>query len=637
RALIARDRYVAGRGAILLLWALIPPLGLMVHLVEVHPYYFVVSMPAIYILEGAGVLAAATFVGRRAPAVPAQLLASGVTGLLLASQLLLAVPFFAVIPEVWSGADYGLPLQDTVDLASAARTLAGNTLAVVGGYDHDIDYTLYSTLGRQFAGARYADDRGIMEYAASGQPLLYLTTDDSSWEASTLRQQFAGSIVSSVQLPGEGRVYRFFRPQPAALRAYAQRLAPPFQTPQQFGDAAELLGAAVQPAAPGGSAQVLLNWRLLRDPAQPLVMRLDLTGGDGYVWTSTAAVSYPAGYWHAGDAGRLAFLNRIALPLPAYLPPGSYAVRVYLLGIADGKQFGAPATVGSLTISPQAAVAAATAAPAQTAVLPHATNVAIAPGLTLVGWGIDRSQVQQNDVLGAVLFWRVTGSVGQAPTLRLRAPNGATIATTDTSELAGVLPVAQWPTGALLADRRLLRLDGRATPGAATLTVTTASGQAVALGPVTVVPLPRATVLPPMPYAGNVIFGGVIRLAGYALTPTSPTAGASLRVTLSWQTIGLPSSDETVFVHLIDATGKLAAQAHGPPGAASEPTSTWEPGQVITDVHTIPLPATLTAGAYRLQVGLYNLQTGVRLPANGPGLTSGADHIDLAQDVRVQR
>lgn len=637
RALVARDRHGAAPGAVVLLWALIPPLGLMVHLVEVHPYYFVVSMPAIYILEGAGLLAAATFLARVLPAVQAQALALGVTGLLLASQLLLAVPFFAVIPEVWSGADYGLPLQDTVDLAAAARTFAGNSLAVVGGYDHDVDYTLYSTLGRRFPGARYADDRGILEYAASGPPLLYLTTDDRSWEARTLLQQFAGSMVTTARLPGEGHLYRFFRPSVAAMQTYVRRVAPPFPAPQQFGDAAQLLGAAVRPAAPGDSARVLLNWRLLRDPTQPMVMRLELTGSDGYVWTSTAAVSYPAGYWHNGDAGRLGFLSRIAIPLPSYLPPGGYGVRVRLLGIVDGKQFGPPATAGSLTITPQAALAAATATPPPAPALPHATNVAIAPGLTLVGWGIDRTQVQQNDVLGAVLFWRVTGSVGQAPALRLRAPNGATVASTETSELASALPAAQWPAGALLADRRLLHIDGRATPGAATLTVLSANGQAVALGPLTVVPLTRATVLPPLPFTSGVSFGGVIELAGYALDPPSPKAGASLRVTLSWQAIGLPSSDETVFVHLVDATGKLAAQADAPPGMAAEPTSTWEPGQVVTDIHTIPLPASLPAGAYRLQVGLYNLQTGVRLPASGPGLSSGADHTDLAQHVLIRR
>jgi len=635
-AIWTHDHMTAARGATLLLWALIPPLGLMVHLVEIHPYYFVVAMPAVYILEGCGVLAVARLLARQSRRLRASALAAGATGLLVASQLALAVPFFAVLPEFWQGADYGLPLQTTLKLTATARSLAAGTLVVVGGYDHDIDETLYSTLSRAFPGARYADDRGILEYAASGPALLYLTTDDRSWEATMLRDRFAGSQVAQVQLPGEGRTFRFFRPSASAMLAWVRQVAPALKTPAPFGTAAELTGAAVQGAVPGTSAHVVLDWRLLQEPAQPLLMRLELTGNDGYVWTSTDAVSYPAGYWHSGDAGRLAFLDNIDLPLPAYLPPGGYDVRVRLRGIADGKQLGAPVAAGSLTISPAAAIAAAGAAPGSAPALPHATAAALAPGLRLVGWNVDRTSVQQNDVLGATLFWRVDGPVAQVPPLHLRAPNGATVATVDTSELAAALPPARWPPGALLADRHLLHIDGRATTGPATLTLVTSSGQAVALTPITVVALPRTTGLPAMPFPTDIRFGGVIRLAGYALDPAAAPRGTAVRVTLYWQASGLRSADGRVFLHLVDAKGNTVAQADGPPGSTAEPTSTWEPGQVVTDVHTLALPATLPAGTYHLQVGLYALQTGDRLPAAGPGLAPGADHVELAQDLLVR-
>lgn len=630
RAVLADDRYGAARGTVLLLWALVPPLGLLIHLVEIHPYYFVVSMPAIYILEGSGVLATARCMALVAPRLRAATTAAGATILLVGTQLLLAVPFFVVLPEVWRGADYGLPLQDTIDLAATAPSLAAGTLAVIGGYDHDVDYTLYSTLNRAFPGARYADDRGILEYAATGPALVYLTTADRSWEATTLREQFPTSQVAQRQPPGDGSAYRFFRPPASAMRAWVHAVAPPLSAPESFGTAAQLTGAAVQGAAPGAMAHVTLDWHLLQDPAQPLLMRLELTGNDGYIWASTDAVSYPAGYWHAGDAGRVAFLDHIALQLPSFLPPGRYDVRVRLLGIADGKQFGAPAAAGGLTIT-----AAAAAVPtAQQPALPHPTNVPIAAGLTLVGWNVDRTRIQQNDVLGAILFWRSDAPVAQAPALHLRSPDGATLATTDTSELATALPPAQWPRGALLADRHLLHVDGRAPPGEVTLTLVTAAGQTIALGPITVVALPRATTLPAMAHTADVGFGGIIRLAGYTIDPPTARPGAPLRVTLYWQAIGLPNTDQTVFVHLLNAAGTLVAQADGPPGSTAEPTSTWEPGQVITDVHTISLPA-LPAGAYHLQVGLYNVQSSVRLPATGAGLTTGADRVDLAQDVLV--
>jgi len=290
RAIAARDRFAAGRGVIVLLWSLIPPLGLMVHLVEVHPYYFVVSMPAIYVLEGCGICTVAALVNDTLPRLQARLLASGATGVLLVAQLALAVPFFAVIPEFWSGADYGLPQQDTVDLAATAVALANGTLAVVGGYDHDIDYTLYSTLQREYPGARYADDRGILEYATSGPALLYLTTDDRSWEASTLLQQFAANEVTTAQLPGEGRTYRFFQPPLSALEAWVQRVAPAFPAPEQFGTAAQLTGGAVQPeldlGRPGWRRQ--RNCRLARD-------RLQLAADDEPVSGLTERVTFARG------------------------------------------------------------------------------------------------------------------------------------------------------------------------------------------------------------------------------------------------------------------------------------------------------------------------------------------------------
>jgi hypothetical protein len=188
----------------------------------------------------------------------------------------------------------------------------------------------------------------------------------------------------------------------------------------------------------------------------------------------------------------------------------------------------------------------------------------------------------------------------------------------------------------LLADRHLLRIDGRATSGPATLTLTTSSGQAVALGPVTVVDLPRVTAIPAVPYGANVSFGNVIRLLGYAIDPLPVHPGTQLRLTLYWQATGLPDTDETVFVHLLDGTGKLVAQADAPPGGTAQPTSTWEPGQVVTDVHTLTVPATLAGGVYHLQLGLYNLQSGTRLAAAGPGLPGDADHADLAQNVLIQ-
>jgi hypothetical protein len=62
------------------------------------------------------------------------------------------------------------------------------------------------------------------------------------------------------------------------------------------------------------------------------------------------------------------------------------------------------------------------------------------------------------------------------------------------------------------------------------------------------------------------------------------------------------------------------------------PTSVWAPGEVIIDPHVVVLPADLPAGQYRLLVGMYNLETLVRLPR----LDGAGDAVDIPDAIEVR-
>ncbi len=81
----------------------------------------------------------------------------------------------------------------------------------------------------------------------------------------------------------------------------------------------------------------------------------------------------------------------------------------------------------------------------------------------------------------------------------------------------------------------------------------------------------------------------------------------------------------TVFVHLYDGAGALAAQADGVPLGGTLPFTAWQPGDVIRDVRRLSLA--VPPGDYTLGVGLYRGDTGERAPA------LGADGARLADDV----
>jgi hypothetical protein len=106
--------------------------------------------------------------------------------------------------------------------------------------------------------------------------------------------------------------------------------------------------------------------------------------------------------------------------------------------------------------------------------------------------------------------------------------------------------------------------------------------------------------------------GEAIELTGYDLERESNRA----YLTLHWSCLASMDRDYVVFVHLLAGEGALVAQADGPPLDGDYPTSFWSPGERIADRHVLDI-SNLPQGAYALQVGMYLLETGQRLPVTG--------------------
>jgi hypothetical protein len=50
------------------------------------------------------------------------------------------------------------------------------------------------------------------------------------------------------------------------------------------------------------------------------------------------------------------------------------------------------------------------------------------------------------------------------------------------------------------------------------------------------------------------------------------------------------------------------AQHDGDPGGGFTPTTRWEPGELVPDLHPVQLPADLPPGRYRLWAGMYEYE-----------------------------
>jgi 4-amino-4-deoxy-L-arabinose transferase-like glycosyltransferase len=112
----------------------------------------------------------------------------------------------------------------------------------------------------------------------------------------------------------------------------------------------------------------------------------------------------------------------------------------------------------------------------------------------------------------------------------------------------------------------------------------------------------------------DVAFGEGMTLAGYTWVAETAVPGQDAPLTLYWQATGTPSRDYTVFVHLLDTAGAQLAGADAPPVNGDYPTSLWQSEDWIDDSRLLPLPPDLAPGEYRIIVGWYDPNSGVRVP-----------------------
>jgi hypothetical protein len=99
-------------------------------------------------------------------------------------------------------------------------------------------------------------------------------------------------------------------------------------------------------------------------------------------------------------------------------------------------------------------------------------------------------------------------------------------------------------------------------------------------------------------------FDGRIVLEG-AAGPQRVVSGHRLPVALRWRAASVPASDLKVFVHLVDAEGRLVAQHDGVPGEGTRPTASWTPAVPVIDLHWVDIPNAAAPGSYTILVGLY--------------------------------
>ncbi|MSP12201.1 MAG: hypothetical protein EXR62_04495 [Chloroflexi bacterium] len=144
-------------------------------------------------------------------------------------------------------------------------------------------------------------------------------------------------------------------------------------------------------------------------------------------------------------------------------------------------------------------------------------------------------------------------------------------------------------------------------------------------------PVPRLFQAPVISHPVDVRLGQGIGLLGYDLEKDHIQPGVDVALTLYWKALTAQDQNYKVFVHLLDENGKLWGQYDGPPVCWNYPTSNWFLGEIVPDRIHLASQAEIPAGRYRLFIGMYQQNSGQRLPVWHNGQSQAGDTLGLAE------
>ncbi len=400
---------------------------------------------------------------------------------------------------------------------------------------------------------------------------------------------------------------------------------------------------------PGEAIRLRFRWRAGLDIPERYQMSVRLVDEDGVVWASRE--SEPCSGWCPTDTWKQSTIqeDRLALLVPPGTLPGKYRLQVAWTPLAGGPRLDVEAggerlqqaTLGEVTVlrgQPWSPIPST---------LPNPGSVAFGGELLLVGHAPASAELQPGGTLQLETHWRAQAEPQAAYGLlaELVDASGQVVHNWQFESFTGGYPTDLWQPDEYVKGQHLLVLPSDLPPGSYGLQIALLGpdgrlpvsgrgepGDVLPLASIRVLDRARLFDLPDVEHPLYVRLGRQAELVGYDLDTSEAYPGGQLTVTLYWQADGPMVLPFKVFTHLVHGDGSVAAQHDGPPGEGCCPANTWAGGEVIVDEHVIPLGADLAPGKLELVAGLYDQNTGVRVPVyDAYGNRRPHDRVEVAE------
>lgn len=444
----------------------------------------------------------------------------------------------------------------------------------------------------------------------------------------------------------------FLIPQTRVLAATPAKIEP---AQLQFDDQLNLLGWQSENAAPN-LLRVQFIWQVKQLTRENHTTRVELVNAQGDVTSSRAQwARYGVAderYWIPNEIVR----DTYDLPLPNELPAGAYTIR-----LARGEM--APVSIGTITLDAQHN---ATIPPT----IPQHIDARLGDAIQLRGFDASPlERVHPGDSMPLTLYWSADKEVLEDywVFVQLLDKDGKLVAQADGLPNNGFTPPLLWMPNEIIADRRVLQIPATISPGQYRLIVGLYRFRDLSRLPVSnrqgaldddFVVLSQIKIPADTPFTPGqrlqYLFGNAIELRGATISAQdaggkisaratngeplrlNTTLPHNLNLTLEWHALSQPEKAYTTFLHLVDANGNVVRQQDNPPVNGNYPTTLWEKSERVIDTYQLNLEA-LAPGEYTLRLGVYDSNTGERLPVtNAQGAELPDRELELARVTIVQ-
>ena len=396
----------------------------------------------------------------------------------------------------------------------------------------------------------------------------------------------------------------------------------------------------------GKALGVAFEWKTLQDIGRHYAAFLHLVDEQGHIWGQgdkwlMNESLIPTAGWQAGDV----VVDCYSVSLLKGTPPGIYKLRIGLYDRINGgrleiRNSGGTLLGDSYDLGMVEVKSSPLALSPKDLEIQHPLERDLAGQVRLLGYGLDKKEeVSFGEQFTLTLYWQALRKMEGDYSLAVRLRGGDKIWAEGKFLLGGEHYLA-WQEGEVLWERYDLKVDAEAPrmEGILEIDLLDADEESLLEKPMALAKMKiqgRRFTSPEISHPMKVNLGGKVDFLGYDLETKEIRAGDTIHLTLYWRAKREMKISYTVFTHLLGEDNKLWDQKDDIPMKGRHPTTQWQEGEVIVDEHDMIVKEKIPEGKYRLEVGMYNLDTGERLPAFKSGRRLEGDKILLEIEIRA--